>query len=176
MEQSFQEFKQQITKQRPGNFKVKGSVGVYDMYKHIRKNHWYNIGRPVTEKEFYSIIRGINDLLAEEVTLGHTIRFPERMGFLELHKYQVGAGIHNGKVKITYPVDWNQTLQLWYKDPEAKKQKILIRNENPYVYHVRYIKHDALYDNKIFYQFTLNTFVKRKLSKNIKQGKVDTIW
>jgi hypothetical protein len=71
------------------NFKVKGSVGVYDMYKAIRKHHWYNIGRPVTEKEFYGIIRGINNLLAEELANGQSVDLPDRMGRLELRKYQV---------------------------------------------------------------------------------------
>ena len=174
--QSFQEFKQQVTRTGVYNHKVKDSVGVYDMYKKIRKNHWYNIGRPVTEKEFYAIIRGINKLLAEEVALGNTVKFPERMGMLELHKYQAGAGFSDGKLKIPYPVDWNQTLLFWYDNPEARKQKILLRNESPWIYHVKYIKRDATYENKIFYQFKLNTFIRKKLGKNIKQGKIDTIW
>jgi hypothetical protein len=29
--------------------KVNNSVGVYDIYKAIRKNKWYSIGRPITE-------------------------------------------------------------------------------------------------------------------------------
>ena len=69
----------------------------------IRKNHWYNIGRPVTEKEFYAIIRGVNNLLANEIALGHNVIFPERMGRLELRKHPCKATIKNGKLKVNFP-------------------------------------------------------------------------
>ena len=178
-EQSFEEFRRESF-HRPKGAKglVTNSIGVYDVYKMMRKKHWYNIGKPVSEKDYYAVIRGINKRLAEEAALGHTVKFPLRMGKLELRKYPVGVKMVDGKVKITYPVDWNETLKLWYSDVEAERQKTLLRNENPYVYFVRYCKEgsNANYENKFFYQFALNTFIKRALSKNIKQGKVDTIW
>ena len=158
------------------NYKVKGSVGVYDMYKYIRKNHWFNIGRPVTEKEFYAIIRGINRLLAENIVNGKTVKFPYKMGSLELRKFQVGVSFKDGKLHNTYPINWGKTLQLWYEDPEAHRKKILLRDENPWMFSVRYNKYHAIYNNKQFYQFDVNTFIKKGLSKNIKQGKIDTIW
>ena len=46
------------------NYKITNSIGVYDLYKLIRKNHWYDIGRPLKEHEFYAIIRKVNSLLA----------------------------------------------------------------------------------------------------------------
>jgi hypothetical protein len=67
--------------------KVSGSLGVYDAYKYIRKNKWFDIGRPLTEHEFYSIIRRVNNYLAEELLKGHDISLPHRMGRLELRKY-----------------------------------------------------------------------------------------
>lgn len=156
--------------------KVRDSIGVYDIYKKIRKNHWYDIGRPLKEKEFYSIIRGINRLLAEEIVQGHTVSFPHHMGWMELRKYKAGAFIEDGKLKITYPIDWDSTLKLWSSDAEAHQKKIMLRHSNEWVYHVKYNKHFAMYENKIFYQFALNTFIKRALSENIKQGNIDTIW
>ena len=30
------------------NHKVKNSIGVYDIYKHIRTINWYDIGPPIT--------------------------------------------------------------------------------------------------------------------------------
>lgn len=156
--------------------KVRNCWGSYDAYKHIRKNHWFNIGRPVTEKEFYAITRGINDLLVKEVIEGKTVVFPARMGYLELHKKPCGAKVIDGKLKITYPVDWAKTVELWYQDKEAEKNKTLIRHEVPYIYKVRYKKFRATYENKGFYDFVLNRFAKKALSRNIKQGKVDTLW
>jgi hypothetical protein len=51
-----------------------------------------------------------------------------------------------------------------------------LRHENEWVYHIRYNRWRAKYENKSFYRFDLNTFIKRALSRNIKQGKVDTLW
>jgi hypothetical protein len=156
--------------------KVNGSWGVYDCYKKIRKNGWKGIGQPVTEKQFYAIIRGINMLMADNIANGITVKLPFKMGVLELRKYQRGVSLVDGKLKNTYPIDWHNTLLLWEKDEEARRKRIRLRHENEWVYHVRYDKWKAGFNNKVFYQFTLNTFIKRALSKNIKSGKVDTLW
>ena len=176
MDMEFSEFRNQVLHKGNRNFKVKGSFGVYHAYKHIRKNGWYNIGRPVTEKEFYAIIRGINKLLAKEIGMGNTVTFPSRMGKLELRKSRRGAFLMDGKLKITYPIDWSETLKLWYEDGEALKNKTLKRKEQEYLYHVKYCVYDATYNNKMFYQFVLNHDIKKELSKNIREGKTDTLW
>ena len=55
------QFKNSIKKNKESRLhKITNSFGVYDSYKWIRKNKWLNIGRPVTEHEFYSIIRTMN--------------------------------------------------------------------------------------------------------------------
>lgn len=173
----YQEFRIQTVKANTKKqAKVRGSYGVYDAYKHIRRNKWYDIGRPVTEKEFYSIIRGVNKLLADEIALGHKVTFPSRMGYLELRKVENGVSIVDGKLKITYPINWDETLRLWFEDEEAKKKKTLVRDESKFRYRVRYNKYDATYENKSFYQFDLNRFIKQKLKDNIKSNKTDTLW
>jgi hypothetical protein len=178
MEETFQEFKNRITNNKGSlkHYKITGSWGIYDAYKHIRKNHWYNIGRPLKEGEFYAIIRGINDLLAENIANGKTVKFPKKMGVLELRKHKAGAFFVDGKLKINYPPDWSETLKLWYEDEEARRNKTILRLENPWVYSVKYLRFPATYENKMFYQFQLNTFIRRALKDNIKQGKIDTLW
>ena len=177
-QKTFEEFRLENSGRGHSKGKVTNSMGVYDFYKAMRKNHWYNIGKPVSEHEFYTIVRGVNDLLAEELKMGKTVVLPLRMGKLELRKFEVGAFINDGKLKVTYPPDWTETPKLWHRDEEARKNKTLIRHSNPYVYHIKYctLGNDANYNNKGFYQFSLNTFVKRALSRNIKQGKIDTLW
>lgn len=173
----FEEFRDKIQKKsQKKHAKVRNSYGVYDVYKVIRKKKWFNIGRPLTEHEFYSIIREVNNLLAEEMAKGNTVVFPLRMGKLELRKRKAGAVISNGKLKVNYPVDWKETLLLWYRDEEAKANKTLIRNECNEVYYVKYNKHNATYENKCFYEFALNRFIKRALKDNIIKGKIDTLW
>ena len=178
MEQEVIEFRTKLHSQKKRVSKVTGSWGVYDALKLIRKNHWFNIGRPVTEKEFYAVVRGVNKLIAENIANGETVKFPERMGMLELTKHKCGAKLVEGKLKINYPVDWSETLKLWFNDEEARKDKTILRNETPYVYHIKYRVNGehANYENKMFYQFTLNTFIKEAISRNIKKGKIDTIY
>ena len=84
--------------------------------------------------------------------------------------------LKDDKLKISYPPNWSETLKLWYEDAEARRNKTLLRHENPYVYHVKYCVDNANYNNKSFYKFAVNTFVKKALSQNIKKGKIDTLW
>ena len=167
---------QHLGMKKGGKAKVRNSWGVYDAYKLLRKNGWEGIGKPVTEKDFYAIIRGINLMLADNIVNGISIKFPHQMGSLILRKGHKGVSIVDGKIKNTYPIDWHNTLLLWDKDEEAKKKKILLRHENEWVYYIWYDSWKAKFENKSFYHFDVNTFIKRKLSQNIKQGKVDTIW
>lgn len=177
MEQTFEEFCEETSKKRgPKKMKITNSWGVYDAYKLIRKNGWYNIGMPVTEYMFYHIIRSINKLLAENLANGNTVILPARMGKLELRKIQRGVSIVNGKLKNTYPINWEETLRLWFEDEEAKKNKTLLRNEQEWVYCIKYSKFNANYSNQMFYQFTLNKFIKQALKVNIKNNKVDALW
>lgn len=174
---SLEEFKTEVCK-RTGekNFKITDSWGIYDAYKKIRKQGWYDIGRPLKEHEFYSIVRKVNDLLAENIANGETVTFPCRMGKLELRREPRGVSIVQDKLKISYPVNWEDTLRLWYEDAEARKNNILLRFENKEVYRTKYCKFDATYENKTFYEFALNRFIKRALKKNIDKGKIETLW
>lgn len=173
----YQQFRTEIKKANTKKqAKIRNSWGIYDAYKHIRKNKWYNIGRPLKEHEFYSIIREVNKLLAEDIANGKTVVFPFRMGKLELRKYECGVKLVDGKLKIGYPINWEDTIRLWFEDEEAKKNKTLLRNEEKYTYRVKYCKYDANYENKSFYQFALNRFIKIALKDNIHNGKVDTLW
>lgn len=173
----YKEFNTELRKARiPRLAKVRGSWGIYDAYKLIRKNGWYDIGRPLKEHEFYSMIRNINRLLANEIANGNEVVFPWRMGKLEIKKFKPGISFVNDKMKITYPIAWGKTMRLWYEDDEARNNKTLIRNEADFIYYVCYNKHDSNYENKSFYEFSTNRFIKMALSKNVKKGKINTLW
>jgi hypothetical protein len=157
-------------------FKVQNSWGVYSAYKHMRKNHWYNIGKPVSEHDFYSIIRGVNLILAKELANGSTITFPSNMGKLELRKSQKGVSIVGGMLRNTYPIDWVGTLNLWYNDEEERNKRTLLRKDNKYVYRIKYCKFKANYENKCYYSFILNRDIKIALKNNIENRLIDTLW
>ena len=153
--------------------KVNNSLGVYDAYKWIRKNKWLNIGKCLTEHEFYSIIRKVNDYLADELVRGNDVRLPNRMGRLELRKYEARITFDGEKVKTNLPIDWDKTLKLWYEDEESYKSKTLIKMEEKEIFKVYYNKHLADYNNQVFYEFNINRDIKRRLKQRIKEGKID---
>ena len=176
IEAAWQKFRKQIKNPR-GRGRIRNSWGIYDAYKLIRKHKWYDIGRPVTEKEFYAIIRHMNNLYADEIGRGNIVIFPSKMGKLRLRKQPVGVYYDKkGNMKITYPIDWQATLKLWFEDPEAREQKLLIRRNSKYVYRVYFDKYDATFNNKIFYDFTLNRYIKQKLKHNIINGIIDSVY
>ena len=153
--------------------RISNSMGVYDCYKTLRKNHWYNIGRPLTEKEFYSIIRRVNDYLADSFLHGNDIKLPHRMGRIELRKYDVRVSLDGEKVKTNLPIDWDRTLKLWYEDEEAYKEKTLVKVEEKEIFKVYYNKQLADYNNQVFYEFNVNRELKKRLKQRIKEGKLD---
>ena len=172
MEQS--EFRAQILRLNDSrSHKVSGSLGVYDAYKWIRKNKWLNIGSPISEHDFYSIIRGINNCLADELIKGTDINLPHRLGRLEVRKNSANITIKNGKVKTNLPVDWDATLKLWFEDEQSYKDKTLVKQDQKEIFRVIYNRTKAEYTNKSFYQFDLNRDIKKRLKQQIREGKLD---
>lgn len=157
----------------PRKHKVNNSLGVYDAYKFLRKRKWIDIGRALTEHEFYSIIRQVNNLLADNILLGEEVVLPHRMGRLELRKYNTKVSIDNGKLVANLPIDWDRTLKLWAEDKEAYKDKILIKIEDKEVFKIFYNKKTANYENKSFMLYEPNRDLKRRLKQRIKDKAVD---
>ena len=170
---SYEEFRKEILKvDKPRNHKVKGSYGVYDAYKYIRKNKWYGL-EPFTEHEFYTIIRGINKELANYLSIGGTIKLPYGMGKIMLIKVSAKVKFKEGKLVNTKPIDWDKTLKLWYKDRECKDSKILVRVDTKNKFKIIYDKSRARYKNKTLFSFLPNRELKIKLKENIQEGIVD---
>ena len=153
---------------------ITNSLGSYDAYKYIRKNKWFDIGRPLTEHEFYQIIRRVNNYLAEELVNGNDIILPNRMGKLELRKRSSLPVIDkNGSLKVTYAIDWDNTLKLWYEDEEAFNNKTLVKIPERNIFRVKYNKDTANYENKSFMEFRVNRGIKTRLKQKIKNNEID---
>ena len=168
------EFRRKILKlNEPRVHKVRNSCGVYDAYKWIRKNKWLNIGRNLTEHEFYTIIRQVNNLLAENLLRGNDITLPNRMGIIELRKYSTMVSFRDGKIITNLPIDWDKTLKLWAEDEESYNRRTLIRMEEKETFRIFYNRRNANYENKSFMQFDFNRDLKRRLKQRIKDRAVD---
>lgn len=172
---SYKDFKSVIQGlQNTRTHKVTNSLGSYNAYKYIRKNKWFNIGRPLTEHEFYQIIRRVNNYLAEELINGNDVIFPNRMGKLELRKRNALPIIDkNGNLKVTYAIDWDNTLKLWYEDEEAFNNKTLVRLPERNIFRIKYNKNTANYNNKSFMEFQVNRNIKTRLKQKIKNNEID---
>lgn len=168
------EFRRQVLKvDGPRVHKINNSYGVYDAYKYIRRNKWFDIGQPITEHQFYSIIRKMNNLLSDTLIHGHDIELPCRMGIIEVRKYGARIFIKDGKIKTNLPIDWDRTLKLWSEDGEAYKKRTLIKMEEKEIFKVYYNRIKANYNNKAFYEFTVNRDLKKRLKQKIKNGNFD---
>ena len=168
------EFRRKVLKvDHSRNHKVKNSIGVYDIYKHIRKNKWYDIGRPITEHQFYTIIREVNNVLADNLLKGNDIVFPNKMGRLEVRKFEPIIRFDDNKLTVRLPIDWDRTLKLWLEDEEAYKERTLVKMEEKEIFKVCYNKTRADFPNKGFYQLQINRDLKIALKKKIKLGNFD---
>lgn len=152
--------------------KINNSLGVYDAYKWLRKNKWLNVG-PVSEHDYYAIIRTVNKFLILNFLSTGSIKLPERLGEITLRKYQAEIILKNNKVQTNLPIDWDATLKLWSEDKESYNNRVLIRAEEKEIFKVFYDKSKALYNNKSFYSFELNRDIKKALKKKLKEGKLD---
>ena len=169
-----EDFRREVLKlDKPRTHKVRNSNGVYDAYKWVRKNKWLDIGRPVTEHEFYSIIRQVNNLFVESILRGEDITLPHRLGTIELRKYDTKIAICNDRLVTNLPIDWDRTLKLWSEDEEAYKERALVKMEEKEIFKVFYNKRTANYENKSFMQFEVNRDLKRRLKQKIKAKLVD---
>ena len=66
--------------------KINNSYGVYDAYKYYRKNKPKDSKYILSESEYFNIIRSVNKQLVCNILNGENIKFPYRMGYLELRK------------------------------------------------------------------------------------------
>ena len=169
-----EDFRKKVLKVNgPRKHKITNSYGVYDSYKHIRKNKWKEIGEPVTEHEFYSVIREVNNILASLLSYGQDISLPHSMGRLEVRKYEASIKFKDGKLVTNLPIDWDRTLKLWSEDEEAYKNRTLVKMEEKEIFKIYYNRGKATYINKGFFDFKANRDLKKKLKYNIKNRIVD---
>lgn len=166
-------FRREVLKvDKPRVHKVKNSLGVYDAYKWLRKNKWLNM-KPISEHDFYAIIRAMNKALAKNFLHLGSIKLPERMGEIILRKYPAKITLKNDKVQTNLPIDWDATLNLWSENKDSYEKRTLIRAEEREIFKVLYDKSKALYNNKSFYTFELNRNIKISLKRQLKNGLLD---
>lgn len=155
-------------------FKITNSYGTKEGWRWLKKNKWLDLGQPITENQFGKIIKGINKLLVSRLIKGLDVKFPCRMGKLEIRKIPTYVLFDDNKLVTNLPIDWVRTLKLWHTDKEAENNKTLIRKESPELFKVIYNKHRAIFKNKRYYQFSPTRKVKLTLKDKIINKELDT--
>ena len=165
--------KEQKKVNKPRKQKVTNSYGIRDAYRYIRSNNWFNIGRPLSEKQFSSIVKSVNRLLSQNILNSIEVRFPYKMGALTVIKNPRRIWIKDGQIRTNLIIDWNATLKLWYEDPEAKMNKTLVRRESENLFKIKYDKSKTDYKNAWVYDFRPTRELKVLLQKKAAEGKLD---
>ena len=156
MEQTLEQFKSSLKNKKGCLSKIRNSWGVYDYYKYYRKTKPSDSKYVLTESQYFAIIRRVNKLLADDFVKRGELELPYRMGKVILQSIPVKTTIRNGKVVTTKRIDWDKTLNLWYSDSEAYSKRTLIYSDGKDKICTRYIKKDAIFKNKQYYEFELN--------------------
>lgn len=168
------EFRKEVLKvDKPRKTTIRNSYGVYDAYKYYRKNKPRDKKYVLTESQYFAIIRKTNQLLANEIVNQRDIVFPYSMGRLEVRKTIPTVKIKNGKVISSYPIDWDQTLKLWYEDQEARENKIIVKKRENEVFRLNYNRSKANYTNKNYFEFKVTRALKLALKEAILKGDFD---
>lgn len=175
---TLEEFRKRVLNvHMPRTHKVRNSVGIYDGYKFFRKNGYGSTKYRLSESQYFSITRKINDLLAISLSNGEDVILPFRMGRLEIRKTVGEIKLNKeGKLVNNLPIDWDRTLKLWYEDEDSFNNKVIIKLEENEIFKVYYNRGKANFNNKSFYEFNINRDLKKRLKQNIKDRKIEAMY
>ena len=173
MSEDFNDFRRRVLKIN-GNrvHKVTNSAGVRDAYRWCKKNKVFGDTK-VDTKNFYAIVRTVNKLLVEELQHGKDVRFPQKMGQLEVRKFETYVKFIDGKLHTNRGINWKATLELWKDDEEARADKTLVRSEDKKAVTIFYNRHVAEYNNKSIMQFQPNRELIVTINNLAKEGLLD---
>lgn len=147
--------------------RVRNSWGSYDFYK------WYRVHRPNEHKYvlyecvYFALLKKVNLMLQDELCKTGSIRLPYGMGEIVLIDKKTRTYMYGGKPRTTKHIDWASTLELWYNDKEAEKNKTLVYRDEAISHMVVYVKRMAGYKNKTFYQYAVSRRLRDRVTKRI---------
>lgn len=164
--ETLQEFKRRsrFPADRKKEYNIRNSWGVYDFYKYYRKTKPKDPKFIISDVQYYSIFRRVNELLVDSLVRTGELDFPYKMGKLIVLKRTFKSWIApNGNRYTSRRVNWDKTLELWYNDEEAYRNKTLLYFENDERLTIRYNKTKAEFKNKYYYEFKPSRDIDRRV-------------
>ena len=176
MEETYGQFIARTTSCKGKKKKISGSWGIYDYYKYYRKNRPKDKKYVLNEHQYFSLVRKVNNILAQGLIDGDTLEFPYALGEVYSKRRKARTTFKDGKVVTNRRIDWNETLKLWHTDEEAHKKKVLIRRTEPYINYMDYTKRLAKYKNMRFYSFRINKYLLTDFTRKHSQSAVNAVF
>lgn len=164
--ETLQEFKRRsrFPADRKKEYNIRNSWGVYDFYKYYRKTKPKDPKFIISDVQYYSIFRRVNELLVDSLVRTGELDFPYKMGKLIVLKKTLKSWIApNGNRYTSRRVNWDKTLELWYNDEEAYRNKTLLYYESDERLTIRYNKTRAEFKNKYYYEFKPSRDIDRRV-------------
>lgn len=132
----------------------------------------------VEYKDIRLVIRLYFDYCGEELALGNKIYLNKKLGnlYLEKQKREIKYNPETDTIENNLPVNIPETLKLWREYPELRKKKFVrFTNDhsNGYTFRLKFEVSKANFKNKQVYDFKFSETIKKKLSSNIIEKKVD---
>lgn len=173
METDFSSFREKVLKIHDKRFnKIKDSVQTRTAYRWLVKNKYLN-KQDISETDFRTIIKEVNNSIIDEFLKGYDIKFPHGMGGLQLRKMPAKIKFINNRMVTNKPINWKETLLLWNTDKEAYDSKLVVRNDIKEIFSIQYIKNRAFFKNAFFYNFRPARNIKKKLFDKINNNEID---
>ncbi len=150
---------------------IKTERTIRTSYPFYRKN----IDNKKDSKTYISIANGYMQFIMEQVTEGHEVVLPAKLGSLEIIGRRGTVKVNPDTGLRSLPPDWVRTKALWKINPEAKAERKIVYHLNEessgLIYKVHWSKRNILVENKRLYSLRIARTPKRAISKAIKSGK-----
>ena len=176
MEESFDDF---LKKQKKvfGNriHKINKSYNTISGFKYYRSIKPNDKSFIISDKQYLSIIRQMNILMADYLIKNKSVSLPCGFGKLEIIKYETTSWIDkNGKFGTNKTIDIGKTLKLWYDDEDARENKTIVRYDDDFIFRIKYPTWWRKYKYSKYFSFQFNRGLRQKLKLAIQNGDYDT--
>ena len=176
MKESFEEFLKK-SKNVSGNrihkiTKSQNTISGFSYYRKIRPRESQFV---LKDKEYLSIIREMNKLMADSLIENKSLKLPSGFGKLEIVKVEPVSWIDkNGKFKTSRMIDMHSTFKLWYEDEDARENKTIVRYDGDFIFRIKYIARGRTYKYNKYFSIQFNRELRKKLTTAIRAGNYDT--
>lgn len=152
----------------PRTIRVSNSYYIRDYYRSYIKT----AKRRISEREYRDILYELYNSFLDHLDEDNIMIFPYRMGVLRVDYWDSKVKYEDDKLKITYAVDWANTLKFWDEDSEAKEDKTLLYTEYKPHREIHYYKRRNCYKNHRYYKFLALRPVKIRIAKKAYESKI----